>query len=142
LGTDGALWNNCNDLFREMKALVLLHQIGSGIRSLNARQALEMATVGGASVFGLETEQGSISAGKRADLVLVDTAGAHLRPLRWRTPSNIVSNIVYCSTGQDVHTVIIGGRPVVVARELQTLDENDVIAEAQAIGDRIAEAIT
>ncbi len=142
LGTDGALWNNCNDLFREMKALVLLHQIGSGIRSLNARQALEMATVGGASVFGLETEQGSISAGKRADVVLVDTAGAHLRPLRWRTPSNIVSNIVYCATGQDVHTVIIGGRPVVVARALQTLDENDVVAEAQAIGDRIAEAIT
>jgi 5-methylthioadenosine/S-adenosylhomocysteine deaminase len=142
LGTDGALWNNCNDLFREMKALVLLHQIGSGIRSLNAGQALEMATIGGASVFGLETEQGSISAGKRADLVLVDTAGAHLRPLRWRTPSNIVSNIVYCATGQDVHTVIIGGRPVVVARALQTLDENDVIAEAQAIGDRIAEAIT
>jgi 5-methylthioadenosine/S-adenosylhomocysteine deaminase len=141
LGTDGAMWNNCNDLFREMKAVVLLHQVGSGIRSITAQQALEMATIQGAVVFGQDAELGSIAPGKLADVVLVDTNQPHLRPLRWRHHSNIVSNVVYCATGRDVHTVIIDGQPIVVARELQTLCESDVIAEAQAIGDRLAKAI-
>lgn len=64
LGTDGGLWNNSNDLFREVKCMVLLHSLTSGVRSITARQALEMATLNGARVWGLENEIGSIKAGQ------------------------------------------------------------------------------
>lgn len=139
LGTDGAMWNNSNDMFREMKALVLLHQVSEGIRSLSARQALEMATIRGAAVFGLEGEIGSITAGKRADIVLVDASGAHMRPLTSGIHGNAISNLVYCATASDVHTVIVDGRPVVVNKTLQTLDEDATIRKAQAIGERLQE---
>ncbi|MDR0876406.1 MAG: amidohydrolase family protein, partial [Treponema sp.] len=45
LGTDGGMWNNSNDIFREMKGMALLHSINSGVRSLSTREILSMATI-------------------------------------------------------------------------------------------------
>lgn len=138
LGTDGALWNNSNDMFREMKGLVLLHSINSGVRQINAQQALECATINGAKVFGIEEEKGSLCEGKDADIVLVNADASHMRPLRIGAHENVISSLVYNATGQDVESVFIKGRPVVLNKEVMTIDEDEIISEVQAVSEKIA----
>lgn len=105
LGTDGAMWSNSNDLFREMKCLLLVHSLHGGVRTLTAHDALEMATVNGAKLFGLENELGTIEQGKLADLILVDASRPHMTPLLTGRAENVSSNVVYCATGADVTDV-------------------------------------
>ena len=139
LGTDGALWNNSNDLFREMKGLCLLHTLHSGIHPLSHQDALNMATIGGAEVFGLSQVTGSICEGKRADLILIDTRAPHLCPLRLDQHENISSSVVYNATGADVTDSIIGGRVVMRNRKVRTVDERILLARAQAASDHLME---
>lgn len=113
LGTDGAMWSNSNDLFREMKCLLLVHSLHGGVRTLTAHDALDMATVNGAKLFGLENELGTIEQGKLADLILVDASRPHMTPLRTGRAENVSSNVVYCATGADVTDVFVGGRRLV-----------------------------
>ncbi len=118
LGTDGALWNNSNDIFREMKGIALLHSLHAGVRSLSAAQVLGMATVGGQAVFGRGATAGTVEEGKRADLILLDATAPHLTPLRLGRHENAASNVVYCATGADVTDVFVGGARVVQNRKM------------------------
>lgn len=137
LGTDGALWNNSNDIFREMKGICLLHTLSSGVRTLSHREALRMATLGGAAVFGLDHITGSIRVGKRADLILVDTRSAHMRPLRLGSHENVSSSLVYNATGADVSDSIIGGRLVMRDRTVLTMNEAALLEQAQRASEEI-----
>jgi len=139
LGTDGALWNNSNDIFREMKGICLLHSLHSGVRTLSCKDALNMATIGGAAVFGLEKVTGSIAVGKRADLILVDTRAPHLRPLRMGPYENVSSSMVYNATGADVSDSIIGGKLVMRDRTILTLDEAHLLERVQRASENIFE---
>lgn len=140
LGTDGAMWNNSNDIFREMKGMVLLHNVNSGIRAITAKDALDMATVNGAKAFGLEKERGTIEEGKFADIILIDTKKPHLRPIRKTHMENIASTVVYNATGSDVSDVIIEGRHLVKDGKLVTVDVNHLMEEIDKISERIGEA--
>jgi 5-methylthioadenosine/S-adenosylhomocysteine deaminase len=92
-----------------------------------AVQALEMATIGGAKALGMADEIGSLEVGKKADVILVDLTGAHLRPI-----NNIVNNLVYSASAPgDVKTVIIDGEIVVEDRKLLRCDQQAVLAEAE-----------
>ena len=113
LGTDGAMWNNSNDIFREMKAMSLLHTVNSGIRAVKTSAVLDMATINGARVFGMHDEIGSVEEGKMADLILVDATAPHMRPLRVGRHENVASSIVFNATGRDVKDVFVGGRRLV-----------------------------
>lgn len=137
LGTDGAMWNNTNDLFREMKGMVLLHSITSGIRTLSSKSVLDMATIKGAKVFGLDGEIGSLEMGKKADIILIDTNQPHLSPIRLKNRENVSSVIVYCVTGRDVTDVIIEGKHLVQDRKLITIDVNDVLHRVSRISEKI-----
>jgi 5-methylthioadenosine/S-adenosylhomocysteine deaminase len=75
---------------------------------------------------------GSVEAGKKADLILLDLQGYHLRPI-----NNLVNNLVYCaSAARDVETVIVNGRVVVEDHKLLTMDAETVFAEAEAYAAR------
>jgi len=137
LGTDGALWNNSSDLFGEMKTLALLHKLNSGVRSISARQALEMATIQGATVFGIQDETGSLREGKRADIILLNANQLHMAPLRWKHLDNVFSMVVFCATANDVEHVILGGEPVVFNNKLLTLDERELLLEVETISESI-----
>jgi len=113
LGTDGAMWSNSNDLFREMKCMALVHSLHSGVHTFTARDILDMATLNGAKLFGLEHELGTIATGKIADIILVDATRPHMTPLRIEEAENVSSNIVYCATGADVSDVLVQGRHLV-----------------------------
>jgi len=141
LGTDGAMWNNSNDIFREMKGMMLLQTLKNGIRSLKLRDVLRMATVNGARAMGLEAETGSIAVGKRADLILVNTAAPHMQPLRTGSRENAASCVVFNACGRDVTDVFVKGRQVVRQGRLLTADVNALAARVRRCSETAAEAL-
>jgi 5-methylthioadenosine/S-adenosylhomocysteine deaminase len=138
LGTDGAMWNNSNDIFREMKGMALLHSIHGGVRSLSPRDILNMATINGAAAFGVDAELGTIAPGKLADLILIETDTPHMQPLRLGKGENVLSNIVYSATGQDVTDVFIGGKRIVENRALKSVDPKVIAARVRRASEKIA----
>ena len=125
LGADGAPCNNRLDMFTEMRTAALLQKALHGPEVLAANQVLRMATIDGARALGLEAEVGSLEVGKRADVAVVRLGQVHTSPA-----SDAVSSLVYAATASDVKDVIIDGREVMRDRKLLTLDEAEVIAEA------------
>lgn len=141
LGTDGAMWNNSNDIFREMKAMSLLHTIDSGIRSLSKEEILDMATINGAKAFGIEQDYGTIEAGKKADFILINTKVPHMTPLHLGRYENVTSHVIYNATGNDVTNVFVDGRQVVDNRRLTTVNVMDIMKKVQASSEKIVEAL-
>jgi len=123
LGTDGCASNNNLDLFGEMDMAAKLHKVNNlDPTVMNAQTLVEMATIDGAKVIGLEKIIGSLEAGKRADLIVLDTHKPHLVPMY-----NPYSHLVYAATGHDVKHSIIDGNIVMEDRRLLTLDVEDII---------------
>ena len=133
LGTDGAGSNNSLDMIEEMKvaALAQKHRAGDP-RSLPAREALALATTGGAEVFG--PGSGRLEPGEPADLMLVDLSGAATRP-----GHDPVSDLVYAASGSCVHTTICDGRVLMHDRELEVADEDEILREAERAGRALVE---
>jgi 5-methylthioadenosine/S-adenosylhomocysteine deaminase len=126
LATDGAASNNNQDLFEEMDLAAKLQKITRmDSRALPAEQVVEMATIGGARAIHLEKLIGSLEAGKKADLILVDTNAPHATPMY-----NVYSQLVYALKASDVRSVVIGGKIVVEERRMLTLDEPAIVAKA------------
>jgi cytosine/adenosine deaminase-related metal-dependent hydrolase len=85
-----------------------------------------MATIDGARALGLEKEIGSLEAGKLADLIIVDLDCLHSSP----RPSEMASAVVYSAQASDVRDVFVNGQGVMRERELVTMNEREVIDEA------------
>jgi 5-methylthioadenosine/S-adenosylhomocysteine deaminase len=127
LGTDGAASNNDLDLWGEIDSAAKLHKVVSGDPTVvNAREALRMATIEGARALGMEDEIGSLEVGKRADLIVVGTAGFHQTP-----HYDPYSMLTYSTHASDVETVIVGGRVVVEHGTVLTLDAAAVLRRAE-----------
>ncbi len=128
LGCDGGPSNNTYDMFREMKLASYIHK-GRLLdpKTMDSETVLEMATINGAKVMGLQEEIGSLEAGKKADLIILDTNKAHLTPR-----PNPVSTCVCAVNGSDVNTVVIDGKMIMENRKVLTLDEEGIIKKAQA----------
>ena len=138
LGTDGVAGsNNALDMFQEMDLAAKLQKVMTmDPRALPAGAALEMATMGGARVLGMEREIGSIEAGKRADLILVRLDRANAVPLY-----DAVSQMVYALKAGDVRDVMVNGRPVVSDGKILTLDEKQVLDKAEEYRAKIAASL-
>jgi len=136
LGTDGALNNNSYDLFAEMKAACLLQNATRRSASaLTAHQALELATLGGARAIG-RSDLGRIAPGSRADIVLVDLRTPALLPVH-----DLVSNLVFCNSGANVHTVFVDGRKVLDGGVVTGIDEAALGRTAQSRADVIRDQL-
>ena len=137
LGTDGAASNNDLDMFEAMRFAALLHKVKTGDpQAVPATTALELATIQGARALGLEKQIGSLETGKRADLVIVSTAGARMTPMY-----DPVSHLVYAARGDDVRTVMVNGRVLMRDRKMLTLNEAAVLAEARKFADAVRVAV-
>ena len=132
LGADGAPCNNRLDMFTEMRTAALLQKALHGPQALPALTVLRMATIDGARALGLADEIGSIEAGKRADLVLLNLDKPHATP-----QPDVVSTVVYAAQSSDVEAVWIDGRAVLRDGRLTTMDEHEVIAAAHGEAARI-----
>jgi len=126
LGADGAACNNRLDMFTEMRSMALLQKALHGPEVVPAKQALRIATMGGAKALGFENEIGSLEAGKRADVIVVNLNSLQSTP----HAKDLVSALVYSGQTSDVESVVIDGDIVMKDRKLVTIDEESVIAEA------------
>jgi 5-methylthioadenosine/S-adenosylhomocysteine deaminase len=122
IGTDGAASNNRLDVLTEMRNAALLAKVTSGdAATVNALEALEMATLEGARALGLERQIGSIVAGKSADLAAVELSALETLPC-----FDPASHLVYAAGREHVTHVWVEGRPVLAERRLQGVDEEDL----------------
>jgi 5-methylthioadenosine/S-adenosylhomocysteine deaminase len=133
LGTDGAASNNTLDLMRDMQLTALLHKVSSGDpTALPARKMIELATVDGAKVLGLSDRIGTLTEGREADLICIETDRAHATPMY-----DPYSHLVFAARAADVRHVVIRGKVTVRKRELETIDLETVQAEARALAEQI-----
>jgi 5-methylthioadenosine/S-adenosylhomocysteine deaminase len=134
LGTDGAASNNTLDLLRDMQLAALLHKGVSGDPTvLPARTMVEMATIGGARVLGLDRLIGTLAEGKEADIVCIALDGPHATPFfdPW-------SHLVFAARAADVRHVLVRGRLVVGNRTLNTLDRERIEAQTREFAQRLS----
>jgi 5-methylthioadenosine/S-adenosylhomocysteine deaminase len=137
LGTDGAASNHSQDLFDTMKAASLLqkvHHQNAGI--IKPYDVLRMATIGGAKALGLNSICGTVEAGKRADLILLESNTVHSQPV-----NDFFSQIVHCSKASDVRTVIVEGEILMRDRRLARHDENQLLSDARQANRNLMERL-
>jgi len=129
VATDSCAVNDNMDMLEAARTAAFLQKLTHNDPAvISGAQALEMATLGGARALGMGDELGSLEAGKKADVILIDLTGAHLRPIH-----TIANNLVYSgSATHDVHTVIVDGKIVVEDRELLTMDAEKLLSDAEA----------
>ncbi len=138
IGTDGPASNNDLDMVEEIRLAALLAKGGSGDPTVvPARQALAMATRLGARAMHMGHLTGSLEVGKRADLILLDLTPLHNSPRFRRDEDNIYAQIVYAAKSTDVTDVMVNGRWLMRERQLLTLDETALLAQAQEIAEKI-----
>jgi 5-methylthioadenosine/S-adenosylhomocysteine deaminase len=127
LGTDGCASNNNLDLFAEMDTVAKIHKVASMDPTvMDAFTVLKMATLEGAKALGMESLTGSITEGKKADLIIVDIRKPHLTPMY-----DPYSHLVYAAKGSDVSHSLINGRLVMEGRRILTLDVEELMEEAK-----------
>lgn len=134
LGVDGSASNDSAHMMGEVRQAMLLQRVGFGPDAMTARQALEIATLGGAKVLNRD-DIGALKPGMSADVVLFDTrqigfAGGLHDP---------VAALVFC-TPSNVAWSIINGRVVVREGQCTTIDLGCVLERHNALSLELAEA--
>ncbi|HEY4693258.1 MAG TPA: amidohydrolase family protein [Bellilinea sp.] len=138
IGTDGPASNNDLDMFEEIRLASFLAKGSSGDpTALPARQTLAMATRMGARAMHMGHLTGSLEPGKRADLILVDTSSLHNSPRFRRDPNNAYAQLVYTAKAVDVSDVMVNGVWLMRSRQLLTLDEANLLREADEYARKI-----
>ncbi len=133
LGTDAENVSNHQDICRSMQLAALLpRDARRDPTAVTAEQAVEMATISGATALWMHDETGSLEPGKQADLVVFDTADFDWRPLH-----NPVANLVYGVTGHSVDTVLVGGDVLLYRKQLTRVDEGELREQVEQINRRV-----
>jgi cytosine/adenosine deaminase-related metal-dependent hydrolase len=128
LGTDGSVTNDNLVMHEAIRLAAMLGRTGERERAkwVTARQALGMATEGGANAVQQPGALGRLQAGYRADVVLYD-----LETPVWTPLNDPVQQMVFAETGSSVHTVIVDGKVVVENRRITAFDATAILAEAR-----------
>lgn len=134
LAVDGSASNDGSHMLAEVRQAMLLQRVRGGAGALTARQALEMATVGGAAVLGRH-DIGCLAPGKAADFIAFDLdrlqyAGALHDP---------VAAVVFCAP-TTVDLAVINGRLVVQDGQILGLDLAELIARHNQLARQLVEA--
>ena len=111
-----------------MSLAATIHSLRHSPTVLGAWDILSMATCDGAAALHLESEIGTLEQGKAADLAVVDLQNWSSLP-----GGDPAARIVYGGSAADVRHVVVAGRPVVVDKELTTVD-------SAVIRDRVEQA--
>lgn len=138
IGTDGPASNNDLDMFEEMRLTSFLAKLKTGDpTALPAKQVVYMATRGGAKALHIEDITGSITPGKRADLILVDISPVHNAPRFMRDPDGTYAQIVYATKATDVSDVLVNGKWLLKDRELTTIDEKSLLEQGRVFAAKV-----
>ena len=125
LAVDGSASNDTGHMLAEVRLAMLVARGRDGAGAMSAREALRLATRGGARCLGRD-DVGSLEAGKGGDVALfrldaLSDVGAEADP---------VAALVFCSPRRVTH-LVVDGRPVVREGELLTMEERRVAEEGR-----------
>jgi cytosine/adenosine deaminase-related metal-dependent hydrolase len=132
LGVDGSASNDAGNMLGEARQAMLLQRVGIGPRAMTARQALEIATVGGSRVLGRD-DIGSLAPGMAADFAAFDLRGANMAGAL----HDPVAALVFCAPGRS-SWVAVNGRIVVEDGQLATIDLPAVLERHNRLSLRLA----
>ncbi|WP_279120725.1 amidohydrolase [Holdemania filiformis] len=128
LGTDGASSGNTLDLFAQLPLIGKAHKTANHDRALfPAKEILPLATIGGARVLNLDDQIGSLTPGKKADLVLVETQSANMFPIY-----DPFSALVYSAHAGNVDSVWVNGVQTVKHKQLVRQDLRSLREDLEA----------
>ena len=133
LGVDGSASNDAGNLIGEARQAMLLQRVARGADAMSAREALEIATLGGARVLG-RGDCGSLEPGKRADVAVWDVSGIEAAGA-W----DPVAALILCGPAR-VRDLLVEGRQVVRGGQVATIDLPRVVRCGDALW--LAAAIT
>jgi cytosine/adenosine deaminase-related metal-dependent hydrolase len=131
LGVDGSASNDAGNLVAEARQALLLQRVARGADAMSAREALEIATLGGAKVLG-RGDCGSLEPGKRADLAIWDMRGIEAAGA-W----DPVAALMLCGPTR-VRDLFVEGRQVVRDGQMATLDLPRAIEQQNRLARRLA----
>jgi 5-methylthioadenosine/S-adenosylhomocysteine deaminase len=132
LGCDGAANGNTLDMFQVMRLAATVHkEMRLDATAISPQQAFQMATCNGTKA-AMWPDAGVLKVGNKADMITVNLLQPHLMPVY-----NVLNNIVYCASGQDVVTTIVAGRILMENRKVTTLDEAKVLSDLQTRGEAL-----
>jgi cytosine/adenosine deaminase-related metal-dependent hydrolase len=133
LGVDGSASNDAGNLILEARQTMLLQRVNLGADAMSPREALEIATSGGADVLG-RPDCGRIAVGKRADIALWDVTGVESAG-SWDPAALLLAGPVR------VRDLLVEGRIVVQNGILQTLDLPKIVERQNRFAQRLAEKL-
>ena len=133
IGTDGAPSNNRMDIVDEMWLTSLIHK-GWRLEPdvVKAEEVLNMVTIKGAEALMEEKNLGSLTVGKKADLIVIDPRSAGMLPLH-----DTVANLVSSMHSSNIDSTMCDGKWLMRGRKLLTIDEDALYTEAQQRADAI-----
>ncbi|MCC2098753.1 MAG: 8-oxoguanine deaminase [Hyphomicrobiales bacterium] len=132
LGVDGSASNDSSHMLNEARQALLLQRVQNGADALGAREALEIATLGGAQVLG-RSDCGVLAPGKRADLAVWDMS-AIAAAGNW----DPVAALVLCGPFRP-RDLFVNGHAVVRDGQLVTADKAEITARARKIAAALAD---
>ena len=129
IGTDGPASNNCLDFFREMFLVTGLGKIKEmDAAAVPAEAVLKMAAADGARAMGLH-DCDCLAPGKKADLIMIDMKQPNMQP-----EHNIVKNLVYSGSKQNVKMTMVGGKVLYKDGKFDIgIDPEEVYAKANEL---------
>lgn len=132
-GSDSVASNNTCDIFEEARFATLVARNFAGRTNfLQAEKIIETATLGGAKSLGLETEIGTLDAGKQADFIVVSLDDAAQQPLH-----DVYSALLFASNARDVRLTIVGGEEIYRDGAALKVDEKELKAKIKEIAKRM-----
>lgn len=133
LGTDGAASNNSLNMFHEMSILALIHKgTHRNPQCVSASDVFRIATINGARALGMSDQIGTLEAGKKADIAILNLNTPSMCP-----NNNPISTLSYSANGSEVDTVIINGEITMEHRKVLTMDEERILFENEKIMKRL-----
>jgi len=136
IGTDSAVSNNTHDLFEEMRfGLLVQRAINKDAVAVTAETMLNIATLGGARALGLDAQVGSLTPGKRADIIAIDLGGAHAVPA-----TDPYHALLYTTRASDVIATYVDGELLYDRGRWSRTDTAAVIESATEIRARLSQA--
>ncbi len=132
LGVDGSASNDTGNLVAEARQAMLLQRVTQGADAMSAREALEIATRGGAQVLGRGDECGQIAKGFRADIAIWDMSGAEAAG-SWDMAALLLAG------PSKVRDLIVEGRRIVSGGEIVSFDLDSALRRQRQLADDLQE---
>lgn len=123
------------DYFNIMRTLFKYHKhrMGNTVPEVTTKRMVELGTIDAAKALGLADKIGSLTPGKRADLITVRTTDPNIFPM-----GNPWDALVLCATPQNVDLVVVDGRVMRAGGKFTSIDQGRIMAELTESNERLA----